>query len=415
MNKRSIAITSIGTFLEWYEFGVFGYLATYLAVDFLPKENQLLSMIYVFGIFGLAYVTRPLGGIIFGIIGDRSGRKKAIVLSSLLIALAMLFTACLPTYTQAGATATIMLICSRLIQGLSVGGEYSGTLVSLVEQANESKKNCRGIIGAIGAVTANIGFFSSAFLVSALCIILNKQQMLHWGWRIPFFLGFVIGIIFFLLRTTIDESQIFSNLQKNNKIEQHPFTHLFKFFRKKTVLSFILNICIAFLYSAVFVFLPEISKLENSSETTELIINISLILFSILLLLSGFISDKYGRKFTISISCILILFATSIFALLPNNYIILIITVLAVLLAFPVNSVNVITAELFPTQCRFSGLGLTFNLANVVGGFTPMILMILYKYFKNISFVILAVSIVCIILLAVVHFFVPETAYKKLN
>ncbi len=414
VNKKSIVITSIGTFLEWYEFGIFGYLATYLAVDFLPKENELLSMIYVFGIFGLAYVTRPLGGFLFGILGDKYGRKRAIVLSSLMIALAMLFTSCLPTYKTIGFIATIFLIISRLIQGVSVGGEYSGTLVSLVEQADESKKKHRGVIGAIGAVNANIGFFSSVFIITILSYFVDEKNMAAWGWRIPFFIGFIIGLIFFLLRTTIDETTLFKNVQSSELVKEHPVYRLFKYNLKNFFLAVIINVFIAVLYSAIFIFMPELGKMLKVSNAENTLIDFSLILFSVLLLVSGYFSDIYGRRKIINIFSLIMTVVAGIFILFDNSTLVWQILILSILLAFPVNAVNLVTTEIFPTQCRYIGMGTSFNLANIIGGFTPMLLMIGYRFFKDISFIYVIICVFSLMLFLTVVFWIRETAFDDL-
>eukprot|EP01084_Bolivina_argentea_P068408 124521_1 len=203
----------IGNILEWYDFAAYGYLAVELAYNFFPSTNNSIALLETYGSFAGAFFIRPIGGIFFGIFGDKKGRKFALQVSMSLMFICTFIMGCLPTYNQIGITATILMIILRLIQGFSVGGEIIGSILYLCESCNPSE---RGYYGALATVGSNAGLALGAWIVTIFHWILSEKQMLNWGWRLPFLLSFIIAIIGFITRFKITESLEFE-LEKKKK------------------------------------------------------------------------------------------------------------------------------------------------------------------------------------------------------
>lgn len=415
MNKKSIFYTGLGTFLEWFEFGIFGYVAIYLAQDFLPMgKNPTVELIYTFGIFGLGYISRPIGGFIFGHLGDKLGRKKMIVLSSFIMSFAMLFTAILPTFAIWGVWAIILLIISRLIQGISTGGEYSGTLVSLIEQSTEKNgRRNRGFVGSIGTFLSNVGFFFSLLIINILQHYLSNAQMLAWGWRVPFFIGFVLGLIFFWLRMSIDETKLFIQAKEGLKIAKYPIISVFKYHKKAFWLSLIISLLSSVLYYIFFILFPMLNNLLGLKGSIS--INVVLFIFALLILLAGYLTDIYGRRKLLFIFALFAIIFGVVGIAIHLNSVTIYITVFAIFYAFILNSANLMAVEIFPTNCRYSGLGLSYNIANAVGGFVPMVTLIIFNRFHSLTTIILLIIVVLVILSTIIYFAVPEMAFRELE
>ena len=410
--KKSIFFTSIGTFLEWYEFGIFGYVAIYLTQSFLPAESPFLMTVYSFGIFGLGYVARPIGGLIFGHLGDLRGRNYVIIVSSLIMSFSMLFTALIPSYKTIGWLAVLLLIVSRLVQGASTGGEYTGTLVSLMEQSDKygkGKKNNRGFIGSYGTFLSNVGFFASLIIVNILSELLTKQEMLSWGWRIPFVIGFILGLIFFILRLNIKET---INVSKSKGKTKAPIFLVFKNHKKVFFLSTIITLLSNTLYYVYFIFFPSLNRLHGLKGDVS--INIVLFIFAFLILLAGFSSDYIGRKKMLFFSSILSIIAIIILLVLHIESILIYISVLSIFYAFVLGSANLIVVEIFPESCRLTGFGFSYNIANAIGGFTPMVCMIIFHDYHNFGSILIFLIIV-LILMFLMSLFIKEPTFEKLK
>ncbi|MCF8127021.1 MAG: MFS transporter, partial [Deltaproteobacteria bacterium] len=184
--KRNTIAGVIGNILEWYDFAVFGYYAPIIGTLFFPSENKTISLIKAFGVFATGYLMRPIGGAVFGHIGDRLGRKKALQISVLMMAFP---TACLglvPGYREIGLAAPVILILLRLLQGLSVGGEFIGSMSFIIEIAPAGR---RGLYGSWTVMSAVGGIMIGSLVATLMQNFLGHESMLSWGWRLPFLAG----------------------------------------------------------------------------------------------------------------------------------------------------------------------------------------------------------------------------------
>jgi MHS family proline/betaine transporter-like MFS transporter len=202
--RRPIQGTAVGNFMEWYDFGIYGYIATNLARVFFPGHNASpANLIATFGTLAAAFAVRPLGGVVFGFIGDRVGRKPVLVTTVLLMTLGTTTTGVLPGYDAIGIWAPVLLVLTRVLQGFSTGGEYVGTMIYVGEHAPDSK---RGMMAGFLPLSSQGGFVAAAALVTALQSWLPDADMVSWGWRIPLLLSTPFGLIAIFLRLRLEES-----------------------------------------------------------------------------------------------------------------------------------------------------------------------------------------------------------------
>src|SRR5580658_6780798 len=187
---RTVLAGAIGNVLEWYDFGLFGYFASVIAAEFFPGADRMASLLDTFGVFATGFLMRPIGGLLFGLVGDRLGRKRALELSVLLMAISTTLLGLLPGYARIGLAAPILLTALRMIQGLSVGGEYIGSIAFLAEHA---PPNRRALYGSWSGVTVVLGTLLGAGAAALTSALLTDAQVHAWGWRLAFVSGMVIG------------------------------------------------------------------------------------------------------------------------------------------------------------------------------------------------------------------------------
>ena len=222
---RTVVAGAVGNVLEWYDFGLFGFFAPVIASQFLPAEDQIASLLGTFGVFATGFLMRPLGGLVFGYIGDRLGRKPALELSVLLMAAPTTLLGLLPAYGSIGLAAPVLLTLIRLLQGLSVGGEYIGSMSFLAEHAPPSRRAFLGSWSSFSVVLGSLMGSGGAALCSGL---LSSEQLTAWGWRLPFLASLLLGLIGFWLRLGVQESPSFVKMQKTDTLARNPIVEVVK-------------------------------------------------------------------------------------------------------------------------------------------------------------------------------------------
>src|SRR5215475_249359 len=203
--RRVTAAGMIGNVLEWYDFAIYGYFATAIGRHFFPHEDAVAQLLSAFGVFAIGYLMRPIGGVIVGHIGDRLGRRAALTFSVTAMAIPTFLIGLLPDHHAIGLLAPIGLTLLRVVQGLSVGGEYTSSMVFLVEHAPEGR---RGLMGALAASGASAGMLLGSAVGAAFAATMSTAALDAWGWRIPFLLGLVVGIAGYLLRRYVLEAEV---------------------------------------------------------------------------------------------------------------------------------------------------------------------------------------------------------------
>src|SRR5262247_1637376 len=200
---RMVAAGMIGNVLEWYDFAIYGYFATAIGHHFFPHEDAVAQLLSAFGVFALGYLMRPIGGVVVGHIGDRFGRRAALTFSVAAMAIPTFLIGLLPGYATIGILAPVALTLLRMVQGLSVGGEYTSSMVFLVEHAPEGR---RGLMGALISCGAAGGILLGSAVGAAFAASMSNAALEAWGWRIPFLLGLAVGIAGYILRRYVLET-----------------------------------------------------------------------------------------------------------------------------------------------------------------------------------------------------------------
>ncbi|MQA84180.1 MAG: MFS transporter [Streptosporangiales bacterium] len=217
--RKAVAAAVIGNFIEWYDFSVYAFLATVIAPLFFPSNDPAASLLAAFAAFGVAFLVRPLGGIIFGHYGDRIGRRDTLALVVLIMAGATTLIGVLPSYGQIGIAAPVLLVIARALQGLSAGGEYANATSYLIEYAPERR---RGLYGSWTYVTIGLALMAGATLGAVMTSSLSEEAISSWGWRVPFLISAPLGLIGFYLRMKLDDSPRFRALQEAGDVAAAP-------------------------------------------------------------------------------------------------------------------------------------------------------------------------------------------------
>jgi MHS family alpha-ketoglutarate permease-like MFS transporter len=369
---RSIAGGALGNLVEWYDWYVYSAFALYFSSAFFPKGDQTVQLLQSAGIFALGFVMRPLGGWMFGVLGDRYGRKNAMTTSVLLMSFGSVMIAVIPTYEQIGVAAPIALLLARLVQGLSVGGEYGISATYLSEMATTNR---RGFFSSFQYVTL-VGGQILALAVQLILqhLLLSEEQLHAWGWRIPFAIGALLSIVVLYIRARLRETEAFSHLKENHETLKHPLRELWR--HPKAVLLVVgltLGGTLAFYTYTTYMQKFLVNSAGVSKELSTLLTFIALLVFAVLQPLFGALSDRIGRKpLLIGFGIAGTLSTVPLFNAISASrspIVILLLMIAALIIVSGYTSINaVVKAELFPTKIRALGVGLPYALTVAIFG-----------------------------------------------
>jgi len=366
--RRALLAGSVGNFIEWYEFAVYGFLATLIAQNFfqLHGASALSSLILTYASFAIAFFFRPLGAVIFGRIGDRIGRKPTLIAVLLLMTLATTLIGLAPTSATLGIAAPLILTGLRILQGLFAGGEYGGAVALMTEFAPPGK---RGLYGAWQSFTVALGLLAGAGVVALLSGLLSPDAMLDWGWRVPFLLALPLGLIALWLRLSMEETPSF--------IRQHQQPRP-RASAAQTLKIILLAIARVMLWSAAgytwLVIMPSYLQAALHTGFNQALLSavISNLGFAAAILPAGWLSDKIGRRrVMVTASVLLLLLAFPLLNLLQADTTSTALRALVVFIAGGIVGMlagpgPAMLAEMFPTHVRYTGLGLAYSLSNAI-------------------------------------------------
>ena len=382
---RKVVISGmVGNALEWYDYALYAQFAYIIGLKFFPKTEFV--EILTFAIFAAGFLVRPIGGILFGQIGDRFGRRSALVIGILMMAIPTAGIGLLPSYESIGIAAPIILAIIRLIQGFSLGGEFSGCIAYIVEHSPDNK---RGLAGSASFVSMCIGMLMGVGVANAFSYVLSEEDLLSWGWRIPFIFGLVIGLVGLYIRSQLSESPIYKAAKEAGHLSRTPLRETFTKHWRPLLLAIgiYINVTAPFYTTTVFMkyFMQNLGYTEQQGSVVCAII---LVTMSIVFPISAYISDKIGRKPVIVTGTILLILSIyPIFvALASMNYVFAILSqiIFAAIIGIYMGPVPTLLVELFPTRVRFTGVAISYNLsAAIFGGTTPMIGTALYQFTGN--------------------------------
>jgi MHS family proline/betaine transporter-like MFS transporter len=369
--SRIIVAGMIGNVLEWYDFAIYGYFASAIGRQFFPLEDAVTELLSAFGVFALGYLMRPIGGALVGHIGDQFGRRAALAFSVAAMAIATFLIGLLPGYAMVGLWAPTALTLLRMVQGLSVGGEYTSSMVFLVERAPEGR---RGLMGALAASGATGGILLGSAVGAILGATLPATALLSWGWRLPFLLGLVVGTAGYFVRRHVLET-IPAERRKRAPIMETLHDHC------RTVLGFAgLSVFGAVGFYVSFIYLVSLLQMADripSSRALE-INSFSMAILLPTVIAAGLLSDRFGRKPLLLFSTLLgLVGALPLFWLLNHSSIafaqlgqfgfVLIVGIFG-------GTLPAVLVEAAPPSVRCTAVSLGYNVCfGGIGGLTPLV------------------------------------------
>ena len=419
--RRSIEGASIGNFMEWYDFGVYGYIATTIAQVFYPGNSvSSVHLIAAFSTLAAAYVVRPLGGFVLGPLGDRIGRKRVLVITILLMAVGTTMSGLLPGYSTIGVWAPILLLVARIFQGLSTGGEFVGAMTYLVERAPNHR---RGMMVGFLPLGNLIGFVLAGLLVTALQAWLPIHDMLAWGWRIPLLLGAPFGVLALYLRLRINESPAYEQVSSSTPVDRgwQQFRHTVVEQWKPMVICAALVVTSQAPDFMLTGYLPTYLKVVvHVGKTAGLVMIVAtLAILMAAVVFVAMLSDRIGVKPIMWTGCgLLVVASVPAFLLMRFGRVFPLVFIGVLLvglmeLCFDSTTPAALPA-LFPTRVRNGALAISYNIAlSTVGGTTPLIAQALISSTGNAmvpAYMLIFAGLVGTVTLP----FMPEVAGKPL-
>ncbi len=402
IQRSVIFAVTFGNLLEWYEIYLYVYWSPIIAELFFKPRAGGSNLIFTLLIFGLALLARPIGGFFFGRLGDRIGRKRAFILSLLMMTIPTVVTGLLPTRAQVGVLAPILLTCTRFLQAFPAGGELPGAFCFLYESAPLQHRRYFCSWAFFGVL---LGLFISTIECFLLDLFLSEQDLITWGWRLSFLIGGLLGLCGLFLRSRLHETPLYQEMARHSTITKTPFLQVLRDNKKELFLGMLFWV---FNSSSTFFITVNASEylnilLGNSSHFITIIISSNILILLVAPLpLFGFLADKINNKKMLIWSVvggILLLGPLSYFVVHPSLFGLGLAMVIFILFA----SCNTAllpysTAALFPTRARYTCIGICFNtIDSVVGGFTPFLILYLTqvtKYEGMFSLVILLFGII---------------------
>jgi len=373
--RKVLLATGIGHFVEWFDFGLYGTLAAIIGVQFFQAESPAVALLSSFAVFGAGFIMRPLGGLYFGSLGDRIGRQKVLATVILLTSGATFVMGLLPTFSQIGIAATVLLVITRLIQGVAAGGESSGATTFLAEYAPTARR------GYFTCWIDNFGFMAfvaGSGLVFLLTATLGEATMSDWGWRIPFLIAGPLGLVGLYLRKHLEDTPEFLEMVKSGKTEASPLR------TAVTTAWGALLFCVGFVvikavgHWTLQTFMPSYlsTELHYSKLDSYAITTVGLFAIAVMVPFMGYLSDKFGRKPLMLAGCAgFILFTYPAMMVMARGDMLSAVLAMLLLGAFIAafdGACSAAMAELFPTSIRYGGMAIAYNVAVAFfGGITP--------------------------------------------
>jgi len=372
--RKAIYAATIGNVMEWYDFGVFGFLAGALASNFFPKGDPSAALLNTFLVFGVGLVFRPLGGIVIGRMGDTHGRKPALVLTILMMAIGTVIIGVLPTYSSIGIAAPILLLLARLLQGFSTGGEWGGATAFMAEWSEHGK---RGFYTSFQQMSVAGGSLLGVGLSALLTSWLGSDAINEWAWRIPFLLGGLFGPIGLWLRREVDETppyrEVVADTAGSGQSEASTFMHALQAF------GFTVLWTVAFYVFLTYMPTYTRTQLHLTAAQSLWASTASLLALVVMVPTMGALSDRIGRKKLLICSCVLcFVMPIPAFYILTSGASFGVVVLIQICFSFAIALFSgpgpAAIAEMFPTRGRSTWMSSSYALAVAVfGGFAPFI------------------------------------------
>ncbi|MGW5201372.1 glycine betaine/L-proline transporter ProP [Streptomyces spiralis] len=418
--KRAVKAAALGNAMEWFDFGIYSYLAVTLGHVFFPSGNDTVQLLSSFATFAVSFLVRPVGGMVFGPMGDKIGRKQVLALTMIMMAIGTFAIGLIPSYATIGFWAPALLILFRLVQGFSTGGEYGGASTFIAEYAPDRR---RGFYGSFLELGTLAGYVAAAGLVTLLTTWLGSDGMQAWGWRVPFLVGGPIGLVGLYLRLRLDETPAFQKLEDASlhraseaasTVETTAKGDVAKIFREYWP-TLVLCVCLVGAYNIadymLLSYMPTyLSDEMGYSETHGLLILIgTMVVLMLVINRVGQLSDRVGRKPVLMTGMLgFLLLSIPSFLLAQQGSLAAVaagMLMLGLSLVCLLGTMSAALPALFPTQVRYGSLSIGYNIsASLFGGTTPLVITALISatgsdlmpaYYTMIAALVGVVSVAC--------------------
>jgi len=376
--RRAMAASAIGNATEWFDYGIYSYGLTYISAALFPGSTAQATL-FALATFAISFLVRPLGGLFWGPLGDRLGRKHVLALTIIIMSVATLLVGLLPSYGSIGLWAPAALVALRMIQGFSTGGEYGGAATFMAEYAPDDK---RGFCGSFLEFGTLAGFSLGALLMLGCSVLLGNDAMHAWGWRLPFLVAAPLGLIGLYLRSKMEDTPVFRECAEASEREHHagvPLGELFARYWKPLLQLGGLVVALNVVNYVLLAYMPTFMKKElGMSDNLSLLLPlIGMLSMMVLLPFAGALSDRIGRKkvWWLSLAGIFVA-AVPMFTLMSHGIAGALtgLGVLGLLYVPQLASISAMFPAMFPTQARYAGMAIAYNIStSIFGGTAPMV------------------------------------------
>lgn len=373
--RRAIAASAIGNATEWFDYGIYAYGVTYISAALFPGSTAEATL-FALATFAISFLVRPLGGFFWGPLGDKYGRKAILGVTIVMMAVATVGVGLIPSYASIGLWAPALLVILRMVQGFSTGGEYGGAAIFMAEYAPDAR---RGFFGSFLEVGTLAGFCAGALLMLGFSLLLGEPAMREWGWRLPFLLAGPLGFVGVYLRSRMEETPLFREVEENAATRAKPLRHLLSHHRRPLLAMGGLVIALNVVNYTLLSYMPTyLERRLGLSLDAALAVPIAGMLFMMLLLpFAGALSDRIGRKPMWALSLIGLMVAVvplyHVMGVSPTSAVVGF-ALLGMLYVPQLATISATFPAFFPTPVRFAGFAIAYNVStSLFGGTTPAV------------------------------------------
>lgn len=396
---RSLFSSSLGNVLEWYEYTLYAYFATVISKLFFPMEDQFVAMLITFSTFAIGLAARPIGGIIFGYMGDRYSRKQTLMVTMLLMSIPTMCIGCLPTYAQIGIAAPILLVFLRILQGIALGGEFGTSCVYLYESVPQNK---RGFFGTSALTGVGLGLVLSSCTILIVESLVSEETVYAYAWRIPFFISVIGSLVALYMRKNLLETADFIQAKNANVLIENPLKEMFRHHKATLLRLFALFLTTQVSFFVVFIYGKTMMMefLNFTSREAGKFVLLTVMSYTVATIIFGYLSDKIDRKIIIFIGTLGIFISALpfIYALRGGDVssIVSMCMLLGVLIGMTEGTLNPLVASSFPTNIRATSVAFCWNFTAVAfGGIAPILSMWLIENAGGVNAVAYYLMSVC--------------------
>jgi MFS transporter, MHS family, proline/betaine transporter len=410
MNKRKLILTSgVANTFEWYDYALFGHFAPIIGQKFFPESDPSAALLQVFLVFAIGYLMRPIGGIFFGIIGDKFGRRAALSLAVMCMAVPTAAIGFLPTYETWGIVSTVSMIVFRMLQGLSMGGALTGSISFVIEH---SDKNKRGFFGSISMMSICTGILLGSLVSYLVKNSFSVEQFDLWAWRVPFIMGVLVFFVGIYIKNNTQETPLFEEAKYRGEVVVNPLRTVFKNHWFDMIISILINATGSIIFYLEAIYLVTYLKINRGFPDSDvsILVNSCYVLMIFITLFAGWLSDKIGRRKIFVGNLIFIIVASPFLLNVMESgdfgLVIFAQIVIAVMAAMYIGPEPALQAELYPTAVRNTALSVSYNTAtSVFGGTAPYIIESLVQNTGTITTSVYYIMAAAIISLIALYFY----------